>query len=101
MEEAPAIEIIRRSVNGQDDEDETRSVRSNARSLNIKLNSVGRVRRHNDQTKAISKPRGVSIREHNTTSKAKQGQVGIRDPRLAQSINLRQEGLELLAQQNE
>ena len=94
MEEAPAIEIIRRSCNNaQDDEDETRSVRSNARSLNIQLNSVGRVRRNNDPTKAISKPRGVTIKE---TSIAKTPKGPIRDPRLAQSINLKQEGLEML-----
>lgn len=55
----------------KDDHDETRSVRSNARSLNIaNLSSVGKARRRPDQdsVRKINKPRSIAAREMCNTS---------------------------------
>ena len=56
----------------KDDHDETRSVRSNARSLNIALSSVGKSRRRADQdsVRIINKPRSIAAREMCNTSQA-------------------------------
>ena len=79
------------SIHGlADDPDETRSVRSNARSLNIQLNSVGHVRRKEPEIRAISKPSQAILRENCNNSRTSRN----RPNPTHHSITLRKEGLE-------
>jgi hypothetical protein len=75
------------SVRNYDDYDETKSVRSNARPLNISLANKNRVRRLNDVDKPISKPR-EDIRKRNGSISSK---------KIAHAIQVKPDGLDALS----